>query len=326
MQAYPERKAVLVTGGAGFLGSYVCERLVSEGLHVTCVDNFLTGRESNIRNLLGKDNFTLIRSDISDYLPDEKYAEIWNLACPASPPTYQVDPVHTMMTSVLGTKRCLDLARKHGSRLFQASTSEVYGDPEVHPQSETYRGHVNTTGPRACYDEGKRAAEALCFDYHRTYGVEVKVVRIFNTYGPRMDPSDGRVVSNFIVAALQGRPLELYGEGHQTRSFCYVEDLIEGFFLLMRSPPEVTGPINIGNPGEFRVRELADIVLELTASSSALVSRPMPQDDPRQRQPVIDVARRLLGWEPRVDLLAGLRATIAYFERELSFPTAVAAE
>lgn len=321
-----QSRRALVTGGAGFLGSHVCERLVSDGVTVTCVDNFLTGRLANIRHLLDFPGFSIVNADISDYLPDDPVDEIWNLACPASPPVYQVDPIHTMMTSVTGTKRCLDLARKHQARFFQASTSEVYGDPEVHPQTEAYRGHVNPIGPRACYDEGKRAAEALCFDYHRAYGVEVKVVRIFNTYGPRMDPADGRVVSNFIVAALQGRPLELYGEGRQTRSFCYVEDLVDGFFKLMHSPAAVTGPINIGNPAEFSVRELATLVLDLTESRSIMAAKPLPQDDPRQRRPDIRVAKHVLGWEPQVDLVAGLKPTIAYFERELSLLASIAAE
>jgi UDP-glucuronate decarboxylase len=273
----------------------------------------MTGRRDNIEHLLSNPRFQLVIADVCEPLPDIEVDEIWNLACPASPPRYQADPVHTMLTSVLGTRNCLELARRAGARLFHASTSEVYGDPQVHPQPETYTGSVNTIGPRACYDEGKRAAESLCFDYSRTYGVEIKVVRIFNTYGPRMDPQDGRVVSNFIVRALKGEPLEIYGDGRQTRSFCYVDDLIDGFLRLMRSAPEITGPINIGNPGEFTVGELADLVLEMTGSSSPVRSVAAAVDDPKQRKPDITRASEHLGWTPRVPLRAGLERTIAYF-------------
>ena len=251
-------------------------------------------------------------------MPDLSVSEVWNLASPASPPRYQIDPVFTMMTNVLGTRNALELSRRHGARFFQASTSEVYGDPLVHPQPETYTGSVNTTGPRSCYDEGKRAAEALCFDYHRMYGAEIKVVRIFNTYGPRMDPEDGRVVSNFITRALRGLPLELYGEGRQTRSFCYVDDLMAGFLALMRSPAAITGPINIGNPGEFTVRELAEMVLAMTGSSSQLLIAPKPTDDPMQRKPLIQLAKDLLGWEPRVPLVQGLARTIEHYQQEIA--------
>jgi UDP-glucuronate decarboxylase len=278
-----------------------------------CLDSLQTGRMTNILPLIRNLDFSFVQADVRDGLPDDAFDEIWNLACPASPPAYQKDPVGTLMTNVLGMKNALDLAVKTGARVFQASTSEIYGDPEVHPQTERYRGSVNTIGPRACYDEGKRAAETLCFDYHRAHGVEIKVVRIFNTYGPGMDPDDGRVVSNFLVSALKGEPLELYGEGSQTRSFCYVDDLIEGFFLLMRSHPSVTGPVNIGNPCEFTIRELAEMVLEITGSNSPLVHRPLPKDDPLQRRPDISLARTLLGWSPKVPLRRGIELSIPYF-------------
>jgi UDP-glucuronate decarboxylase len=329
MQSSRVQKLALVTGGAGFLGSHLCERLLREGREVICVDNFRTGRLANIEHLLDEPAFTLIDRDVCDGLPDVAPAEVWNLACPASPPRYQVDPIFTMMTSVVGTRNALELARRSGARFFQASTSEVYGDPLVHPQPESYTGSVSTIGPRACYDEGKRAAEALCFDYWRTYGVQIKVVRIFNTYGPRMDPEDGRVVSNFIVRALQHLPLDLYGEGVQTRSFCYVDDLIEGFIRLMDSPPEVTGPVNIGNPGEFTVRQLAEQVVALTGAQSELRISPRPVDDPMQRKPDISLAERLLAWQPRVSLQEGLNRTIEHFRNELLFeqePLEVAAE
>jgi UDP-glucuronate decarboxylase len=306
----------LVTGGAGFLGSHVCERLVAEGRHVICLDNFLTGHARNVEALAREPGFELREHDVVRPLPEVRVDEVWNLACPASPPRYQLDPVHTLMTNVLGTHHGLELARRYGARLLQASTSEVYGDPEVTPQRENYRGSVNTTGPRACYDEGKRAAETLCFDYHRRFGVAVKVARIFNTYGPRMAADDGRVVSNFVVSALRGEPLALYGEGAQTRSFCYVDDLVEGLFRLMRSGPDVTGPVNLGNPHEFTVRELAQQVLELTGSHAALVHAPLPADDPRQRCPDISLARELLDWQPLVPLHAGLGRTIEYFRAE----------
>ena len=312
-----DQRVSMVTGGAGFLGSHVCDRLVGEGAHVICVDNLMTGRRTNVAHLKSSPCFTLIEADIITALPQIDVDEIWNLACPASPPSYQMDPVHTMLTNVMGMKNCLDLARKSGARVFQASTSEVYGDPEVHPQVETYRGHVNTIGPRACYDEGKRAAETLCFDYLRAYGVDIRVARIFNTYGPRMDPRDGRVVSNFIVQALLGEPLELYGDGLQTRSFCFADDLVEGFFRLMRAPAAAPGPVNLGNPGEFTMCQLAELVIEMTGSSSTIAYRPLPVDDPKQRRPDIGLADTLLGWKPAVALKEGLSTTIDYFRTEL---------
>jgi UDP-glucuronate decarboxylase len=311
------RPIAMVTGGAGFLGSHVCERLVAEGARVLCVDNFMTGRRANVAHLRSTPGFELVESDISEVLPQTPVDEIWNLACPASPPTYQIDPVHTMLTNVLGMKNCLDLARKTGARVFQASTSEVYGDPDVHPQVETYRGRVNTVGPRACYDEGKRAAETLCYDYRRAYGGDIRVARIFNTYGPRMDPRDGRVVSNFIVSALRGEPLELYGDGLQTRSFCFVNDLVDGFFALMRARMPAPGPVNLGNPHEFTVRELAQLVIDATASPSKIAMRPLPVDDPKQRRPDIGIAKALFGWSPAIELKEGLAATIAYYRSEL---------
>ncbi len=305
----------LVTGGAGFLGSHLCDRLVADGREVICVDNFYTGAKDNIRHLLGHSRFELIRHDV--WLP--LYVEvdrIYNLACPASPIHYQNDPVATTKTSVLGAINMLGLAKRRRARLLQASTSEVYGDPQRHPQPESYWGHVNPIGPRACYDEGKRCAETLCFDYQRQYGVNIRVARIFNTYGPRMHPADGRVVSNFIVQALKGEPITLYGDGSQTRSFCYVDDLIEGLVRLMEQDA-AHGPVNLGNPAEFTIRELAETVLRLTGSNSALVRRPLPQDDPAQRQPDIGQARALLGWAPRVALEDGLKETIAWFRRRL---------
>jgi UDP-glucuronate decarboxylase len=305
-------RRALVTGGAGFLGSHICDRLIAEDATVTCIDNLLTGSVDNIAGLIHLPNFTFVHGDVRTDLPDADFDEIWNLASPASPPQYQADPVGTLLINVLGMQRVLELARRCNARVFQASTSEVYGDPEVHPQVESYRGAVNPIGPRACYDEGKRAAETLCFDYHRTYGVEIRVARIFNTYGPRMDPKDGRVVSNFVVNALAGEPLELYGGGAQTRSFCYRDDLVEGFFRLMRHP-DATGPINIGNPCEFTIRELAEIVIEMTGTSSKVVDRPLPIDDPLQRCPDITKARNLLSWEPEVALREGLERTISYF-------------
>lgn len=307
------RPIALVTGGAGFLGSHVCERLVAEGKQVICVDSLLTGRRVNVAHLRAMPNFLFIEADIVDGLPDIDVSEIWNLACAASPPHYQADPVHTMMTNVLGVDHCLALARRTGARMFQASTSEVYGDPDVHPQVETYRGNVNPIGPRACYDEGKRAAESLCYDYRRLYGVDVRVARIFNTYGPRMNPSDGRVVSNFIVNALQQVPIELYGGGQQTRSFCYVSDLVDGFFALMRSKENIAHPVNLGNPGEFTMAELAHLVLEMTGSRSEVTNAPLPIDDPRQRRPDISVAEELLGWQPAIKLEEGLRRTMEHF-------------
>ncbi|MBK5969061.1 MULTISPECIES: UDP-glucuronic acid decarboxylase family protein [Thiorhodovibrio] len=305
------RPTTLVTGGAGFLGSHLCERLLADGHDVLCVDNFYTGSKDNIRHLLGHPRFELLRHDV--WLPLYVEVErIYNLACPASPVHYQSDPVATTKTSVLGAINMLGLAKRKRARLLQASTSEVYGDPRQHPQTEDYWGHVNPIGARACYDEGKRCAETLCFDYARQVGVEVRVARIFNTYGPRMHPNDGRVVSNFIVQALKGEPITLYGDGSQTRSFCYVDDLIEGLVRLMRQD-EDTGPINLGNPSECSVRELAETILRLTGSNSRLEFRPLPADDPIRRQPDITRARRVLSWEPRVGLEEGLRETIAYF-------------
>ncbi len=310
------RKRVLVTGGAGFLGSHLCERLLEDGHDVLCVDNYVTGRRENIAPLAGSPRFKTLRHDVSTPLLAE-VDEIYNLACPASPVYYQQDPVQTIKTSVLGAIHMLDIARRTGARAFQASTSEVYGDPDVHPQTEDYCGNVNPLGPRACYDEGKRCAETLFFDHRRQHGIRIKVVRIFNTYGPRMHPDDGRVVSNFITQALRGDDITLYGDGSQTRAFCYVSDMIEGFVRMMDSEDDVTGPVNLGNPHELPVRELALRVLALTGSRSRLVFRPLPQDDPTQRCPDIGRARRVLGWQPQVGLEDGLARTIAYFERLL---------
>ncbi|MDX3901022.1 MAG: SDR family oxidoreductase [Sphingobium sp.] len=309
-------RRVLVTGGAGFLGSHLCERLLKEGSNVICVDNFYTGTHDNISHIKDHERFELIRHDISFPLYIE-CDEIYNLACPASPIHYQRDPVQTTKTSVLGAINMLGLAKRLKAKIFQASTSEVYGDPSVHPQPEHYWGNVNTIGPRSCYDEGKRCAETLFFDYWRQHNLRIKVVRIFNTYGPRMHPNDGRVVSSFIVQALTGKDLTVFGDGSQTRSFCYVDDLIEGFVRLMGSADEVTGPINIGNPGEFTMLQLAQEVLDLTGSSSKIVHRPLPQDDPRQRRPDITQAQKQLGWQPNVALRAGITNTIAYFEELL---------
>jgi UDP-glucuronate decarboxylase len=314
--AHFDRPRILVTGGAGFLGSHLCERLLAAGHDVLCVDNFYTGRRSHVAHLLPNPNFELLRHDITFPLYVE-VDQIYNLACPASPIHYQFDPVQTTKVSVHGAINMLGLAKRRKARILQASTSEVYGDPEVHPQSEDYRGNVNPIGPRACYDEGKRCAETLFFDYHRQHGLEIKVARIFNTYGPRMHPNDGRVVSNFIVQALKGEPLTVYGDGSQTRSFCYVDDLIEGLVRLMASPPELTGPINLGNPEEFTILELAELVRELTGSRSPIVFRPLPQDDPVRRCPDISRARTLLGWEPKTPLREGLVQTIAWFRRVL---------
>ncbi len=311
------RKRVLVTGGAGFLGSHLCERLLAGGHDVLCVDNYFTGRKDNIAHLLGHSQFEALRHDITFPLYAE-VDEIYNLACPASPIHYQFDPVQTTKTSVIGAINMLGLAKRVKARVFQASTSEVYGDPTVHPQPEDYRGNVNPLGPRACYDEGKRAAETLFFDYHRQHGVRIKVARIFNTYGPRMHPNDGRVVSNFIVQALRGEAITLYGDGSQTRAFCFVNDLVEGFQRLMGTGDEVTGPVNLGNPHEIPVRELAERIIRLTGSKSEIVFRPLPQDDPTQRCPDITLARKLLGWEPAVGLEDGLQRTIAYFARLLT--------
>ncbi len=310
-----------MTGGAGFLGSHLCERLLSEGNEVICLDNFFTGSRANVRHLIGHPDFDLVRHDVTVPMQIEVDA-IYNLACPASPIHYQRDPVQTTKTSVHGAINVLDLARRLNIPVLQASTSEVYGDPEVHPQPESYWGRVNPVGPRSCYDEGKRCAETLFFDFHRQYGLPIKVARIFNTYGPRMQPDDGRVVSNFIVQALQNQPITMFGTGSQTRSFCYVDDLIDGLVRLMNSDESVVGPVNIGNPGEFSVLDLARIVIEMTGSTSTLGFLPLPQDDPRQRQPDITLARSLLGWEPHVPLRAGLEKTIAYFSDLLGQPRA----
>ena len=311
------RKRVLVTGGAGFLGSHLCERLVREGADVLCVDNYFTGRKDNIAHLLDKPNFEAMRHDVTFPLYVE-VDEIYNLACPASPVHYQFDPVQTTKTSVIGAINMLGLAKRVGAKILQASTSEVYGDPTVHPQTEDYRGNVNTLGPRACYDEGKRCAETLFFDYYRQHKTQIKVVRIFNTYGPRMHPNDGRVVSNFIVQSLRGEDITLYGDGMQTRAFCYVDDLIDGLMRLMGTGSDVTGPINIGNPHEIPVRELAERVIRLTGSASKIVHRPLPQDDPMQRCPDITMARAVLGWEPKVTLDDGLLKAAAYFRQMLT--------
>ena len=314
--ANPSVKRILVTGGAGFLGSHLCDLLVAEGHEVLCVDNYFTGRRSNVAHLLNEPNFELIRHDVTFPLFVE-VDQIYNLACPASPVHYQHDPVQTTKTSVHGAINMLGLAKRTGARIFQASTSEVYGDPAVHPQTEDYWGNVNPIGLRSCYDEGKRCAETLFFDYHRQHGTEIKVARIFNTYGPRMHPNDGRVVSNFIMQALQGQDITIFGDGTQTRSFCYRDDLVDGFLALMASPKDVTGPINLGNPGEFTMIELAEAVLDLTNSSSKLVHKPLPQDDPKQRRPDISKAKEHLGWEPKIPLHEGLTKTIAYFEELL---------
>jgi len=311
------RKRVLVTGGAGFLGSHLCERLLAEGCEVLCVDNFFTGRRTNVAHLLDNPLFELMRHDVTFPLYVE-VDEIYNLACPASPIHYQFDPVQTTKTSVHGAINMLGLAKRVRATIFQASTSEVYGDPAVHPQTEAYWGNVNPIGPRSCYDEGKRCAETLFFDYHRQHGLKIKVARIFNTYGPRMHPQDGRVVSNFIVQALQGRPITLYGNGEQTRSFCYVDDLIDAFLRLMATGPEVTGPMNLGNPKEFTIRELADVIREVVGSKVPFIHQPLPMDDPQRRQPDIAYARQTLNWEPRVALKQGIEATVAYFDRLLS--------
>ncbi len=307
------RKRILVTGGAGFLGSHLCRRLVEQGHDVICVDNLFTGVKDNIADLLGKPNFELMRHDVTFPLYVE-VDEIYNLACPASPVHYQHDPVQTTKTSVHGAINMLGLAKRTRAKIFQASTSEVYGDPQVHPQHESYWGHVNPIGERSCYDEGKRCAETLFFDYYRQHQLRIKVARIFNTYGPNMHPNDGRVVSNFIMQALRGEPITLFGDGSQTRSFCYVDDLIEGFVRLMATDDDVTGPINLGNPNEFTIRELAEKVIELTHSKSSIEFRPLPSDDPLQRQPNIDVAKSRLHWEPSIQLDEGLRKTIRYFE------------
>lgn len=308
---------VLVTGGAGFLGSHLCERLLGDGFDVLCVDNFFTGRKENILDLLHNPHFEMMRHDVTFPLYVE-VDRIYNLACPASPVHYQFDPVQTTKTSVHGAINMLGLAKRVKARILQASTSEVYGDPEVHPQPEEYWGRVNPIGIRSCYDEGKRCAETLFFDYYRQHQLEIKVMRIFNTYGPRMHPNDGRVVSNFIVQALQGQDITIYGDGQQTRSFCYVDDLIDGMVRLMESDPAFTGPVNVGNPTEFTMLELAERVLKIVGGSSKLVFKPLPQDDPKQRQPNIELAKEKLGWQPKVSLEDGLKETVAYFRALLS--------
>ena len=313
MRNYNLRTRVLVTGGAGFLGSHLCERLIADGHDVICLDNFFTGTKENISHLIGNPYFELMRHDVTLPLYVE-VDQIYNLACPASPIHYQYDPVQTTKTSVHGAINMLGLAKRTKAKIFQASTSEVYGDPDIHPQPESYWGNVNPIGPRSCYDEGKRCAETLFFDYRRQHDVNIKVARIFNTYGPRMHPGDGRVVSNFIVQALKSEPITLYGDGTQTRSFCYVDDLIEGFIRLMSLPSDFSGPINIGNPGEFTMIELAKKIIDLTGSSSEIMHQPLPLDDPKQRQPNITLAREAMKWEPKVSLDEGLVPTIAYFE------------
>ncbi|MBT9612761.1 MAG: SDR family oxidoreductase [Burkholderiales bacterium] len=313
----PLRKRILVTGGAGFLGSHLCERLLARGDDVLCVDNYYTGAKDHIAHLLDNANFELMRHDITFPLYVE-VDEIYNLACPASPIHYQFDPVQTTKTSVHGAINMLGLAKRVKAKIFQASTSEVYGDPEMHPQREEYWGNVNPIGPRSCYDEGKRCAETLFFDYRRQHGLRIKVARIFNTYGPRMHPNDGRVVSNFIVQALKGEPITLYGEGTQSRSFCYVDDMLDAFLKLMDSADDFTGPVNLGNPVEFTIRELAQTVIELTGSRSTLAFKPLPTDDPKQRCPDIALAKEKLGWTPAIALREGLKPTIAYFDALLS--------
>lgn len=311
------RKRILVTGGAGFLGSHLCERLLADGYDVLCVDNFFTGTKDNIVHLMSNPHFEVLRHDVTFPLYVE-VDEIYNLACPASPIHYQFDPVQTTKTSVHGAINMLGLAKRIKAKIFQASTSEVYGDPQVHPQQEDYWGHVNPIGFRSCYDEGKRCAETLFFDYRRQHHLRIKVARIFNTYGPRMHPNDGRVVSNFIMQALQGEPITVYGEGHQTRSFCYVDDLIEAFVRLMGTEDECTGPMNLGNPGEFTIRELAETIIDLTGSKSQIIYKPLASDDPKRRCPNIELARERLGWEPTVPLKQGLSKTITYFEQFIS--------
>lgn len=317
MKNYGLKPRAVVTGGAGFLGSHLCDRLLKDGYDVICIDNFFTGTRQNITHLLDNPCFEVIRHDICEPLRVE-VDEIYNLACPASPPHYQHNPIYTTKTSVLGTMNMLGLAKRLNARFFQASTSEVYGDPEVHPQPESYWGHVNPNGTRSCYDEGKRCAESLCFDYHRQHDVDIKVARIFNTYGPRMHPNDGRVVSNFIIQALRNEPITIYGDGSQTRSFCYVDDLIEVFIRLMKTEKGFNGPVNTGNPGEFTIKQLAEKIIEITGSKSELKYMPLPQDDPKQRQPDIGLAKEKLGWEPEIELEQGLNRTIDFFKSSLS--------
>lgn len=317
MRNYALRKRVLVTGGAGFLGSHLCERLLNEGHDVICLDNFFTGSKDNVAHLLPNPHFELLRHDVTFpiYLEVD---EIYNLACPASPIHYQHDPVQTIKTSVHGAINMLGMAKRTGAKIFQASTSEVYGDPLIHPQIESYWGHVNPIGTRSCYDEGKRCAETLFFDYHRQHQLRIKVARIFNTYGPHMHPGDGRVVSNFIVQALKNEAITIYGKGNQTRSFCYVDDLIDGFIRLMGSGDEIAGPVNLGNPNEFTMLELAKTIIDMTSSKSKLAFLPLPSDDPKQRQPDISLAKSTLGWTPKIALSEGLAKTLPYFEKVLT--------
>lgn len=319
-----DMKKILVTGGAGFLGSHLCERLLDMGNRVICLDNYYTGFQSNISELLKRNGFSVLEQSVTDETLGE-FDEIYNFASPASPPHYQADPIYTFKTSVIGTMNMLELARRCGAKILQASTSEIYGDPLVHPQREDYWGNVNSIGIRSCYDEGKRGAETLIYDYQRQYGLNVRVVRIFNTYGPGMNPEDGRVVSNFIIQALRGEDLTIYGDGLQTRSFCYRDDLVEGIIRLMNAPDSISFPVNIGNPGEFTVRQLADLVLELTGSSSRIVNLPLPQDDPLQRCPDISRAKEHLGWEPKIQLRDGLLKSIEYFSQLVQPATAPSA-
>ena len=308
------RKRILITGGAGFLGSHLCERLLNEGNEIFCLDSFFTGTKENVAHLIDNPYFEIIRHDVEFPLHLE-VDEIYNLACPASPPHYQHNPIHTNKTSVLGAINMLGLAKRQNAKIMQASTSEVYGDPHVHPQTEDYWGNVNPIGIRSCYDEGKRCAETLFFDYHREHNVKIKVARIFNTYGPNMHPNDGRVVSNFIIQALKGEDITIYGDGSQSRSFCFVDELIDGFIRLMASDDSFTGPANLGNPVEFTIKELAEKIIEMTGSKSKLSLNPLPQDDPKQRQPSIELAKKELGWEPKIKLEEGLKTTIAYFDK-----------
>jgi UDP-glucuronate decarboxylase len=315
-------KNILIAGGAGFIGSHLCSTLIARGDNVVALDNFFTGKRENIEPLKESGRFSLIEHDITIPFTFEAangayFDEIYNLACPASPAHYQPDPVRTMMVNILGMKNLLDLAKAHNAKILQTSTSEVYGNPQVHPQPETYLGNVNTIGPRACYDEGKRAAETLCFDYHRQYKTNIKIVRIFNTYGPQMRKDDGRVISNFICQALAGEPVTIYGDGSQTRSFCYIDDMVAGIIAMMESKEGITGPVNLGNPDEFTIEEIAEKILEKTGSKSPLAYKPLPQDDPMQRQPDISLAGQLLGWQPKISLDRGLDKAIAYFTKAL---------